>query len=354
MTKAGIRDLVSTISPTWLRTGVAEKFLYNLGLAADAMLEKLNQGVRDHIPGQGDPSALPFIGADRLIGQGLGEPAPSYAARLTLAFDDWAHAGSARSVLRQVMAFFYLPQPRARYVSQYSAWDEYQPTDNTSTTAPRHQLSPYSNWRWDNLASPVVTQGWWRRWLILYSTANTSYTPVAITGATNGTPIVITTSTPHGLATGAAAVVSGVVGNTAANGTWAVNVVSATTLALQWSTGNGAYISGGTLSGTILAPAPPIGTAGLKIGDPNNAMSIGFNALPAVGASMRQIAKLWKSANTWLLWFIVSFDDTLFDASKPALSAGLPDGTWGRWSKEVNGVRVPARAAAARYIDGVI
>lgn len=67
----------------------------------------------------------------------------------------------------------------------------------------------------------------------------------SVTGATNATPIVIT-SAAHGLTTGARVTISGVLGNTAANGTFTVTYVSSSTFSLDSSVGNGAYTSGGT------------------------------------------------------------------------------------------------------------
>lgn len=65
-----------------------------------------------------------------------------------------------------------------------------------------------------------------------------------ITGATNASPIVIT-SVGHGLQTGTRVTISGVLGNTAANGTWTITRIDADTFSLIGSTGNGAYTSGG-------------------------------------------------------------------------------------------------------------
>jgi len=70
---------------------------------------------------------------------------------------------------------------------------------------------------------------------------------LAVTGATNASPIVITTAA-HGLATGDVVTVASVGGNTAANGTFRVTVVSSTTFQLDGTTGNGAYTSGGTVA----------------------------------------------------------------------------------------------------------
>lgn len=69
----------------------------------------------------------------------------------------------------------------------------------------------------------------------------------SITGATNASPIVIT-SLGHGLSTGDAVTIADVGGNTAANssGGWFITVVDADSFSLDGSTGDGAYTSGGT------------------------------------------------------------------------------------------------------------
>lgn len=66
-----------------------------------------------------------------------------------------------------------------------------------------------------------------------------------ITGATNASPIVIT-SVAHGLTTGTRVTITGVGGNTAANATWVITRIDADTFSLTSSTGDGAYTSGGT------------------------------------------------------------------------------------------------------------
>ncbi len=67
---------------------------------------------------------------------------------------------------------------------------------------------------------------------------------VSITDASNESPIVITTSSAHGLKD--FVYVSGVNGNTAANGVYSVTVTSDTTFSLKFTTGNGNYTGGGT------------------------------------------------------------------------------------------------------------
>lgn len=77
------------------------------------------------------------------------------------------------------------------------------------------------------------------------SGAGISGTPRSITGATNASPIVIALA-GHGFVKGQKVVITGVGGNTAANGTWTVTVVDQDHFSLNGSVGNGAYTSGGT------------------------------------------------------------------------------------------------------------
>ena len=62
-----------------------------------------------------------------------------------------------------------------------------------------------------------------------------------------------TTATPHGLQTGEQVTISGVLGNTAANGTFTVTVTGPASFTLDGSTGSGTWISGGTVSQPALA-----------------------------------------------------------------------------------------------------
>ncbi|HEY2497222.1 MAG TPA: phage tail protein [Candidatus Angelobacter sp.] len=71
----------------------------------------------------------------------------------------------------------------------------------------------------------------------------------AITAASNASPIQIT-AVGHKFKTGQIVDIVGVLGNTAANGTWLVTVVDANNITLNGSTGNGAYTSGGLVLNT--------------------------------------------------------------------------------------------------------
>ncbi len=67
----------------------------------------------------------------------------------------------------------------------------------------------------------------------------------SVSGATNATPIEITVIA-HGYSTGNTVVITGVVGNTAANGTWEITSTGANTFTLDGSAGNGVRTSGGS------------------------------------------------------------------------------------------------------------
>lgn len=87
----------------------------------------------------------------------------------------------------------------------------------------------------------------------LYPKPSTS--TLLISGATNASPIVISTTADHGLEDGDQATIVGVLGNTAANGDWTVTYISDTTFSLDDSTGSGAYIAGtGDFVASISSP----------------------------------------------------------------------------------------------------
>lgn len=79
--------------------------------------------------------------------------------------------------------------------------------------------------------------------------------PLNVSNATNATPIRITTSSAHGYSDGMQVRIAGVTGNTAANGTWIIDMINSTDFDLLGSQGNAAYISGGTAQRIFLGRA---------------------------------------------------------------------------------------------------
>lgn len=90
----------------------------------------------------------------------------------------------------------------------------------------------------------------------------------SITGATNASPIVIT-SASHGLTTGAYVTITGVSGNTGANGTFQVTRIDADTFSLDGSTGTGTYTTGGTwvVTGLYKYSIDALGVTGYEQGE---------------------------------------------------------------------------------------
>jgi hypothetical protein len=82
-----------------------------------------------------------------------------------------------------------------------------------------------------------------------------SSAPAIISGASNSTPILITAS--YSFPTGTVVSISGVLGNTAANGTFTVTNFSGTQFFLFGTSGNGSYVSGGVagISGVLISNA---------------------------------------------------------------------------------------------------
>lgn len=66
-----------------------------------------------------------------------------------------------------------------------------------------------------------------------------------ISSSTNATPIVVTTSSPHGYSTGDTVFIEGHKVNTNANGRWAITVTGGSTFSLNGSVGNGVGVATG-------------------------------------------------------------------------------------------------------------
>lgn len=117
-----------------------------------------------------------------------------------------------------------------------------------------------------------------------------------ITAATNANPVVVTCNS-HGYSDGDKVTISGVLGNTAANGTHTVAGKTANTFQLSGVTGNGSYTSGGKLTaGTDTAEGVINSNRAYLIPD-DDTVSLKFlegitvNDLPDNGAGRRAISE---------------------------------------------------------------
>ncbi|MGH8894251.1 MAG: choice-of-anchor D domain-containing protein, partial [Actinomycetes bacterium] len=126
----------------------------------------------------------------------------------------------------------------------------------------------------------------------------------AVTGATNPAAPndIVITCAAHGWVTGDVVAVSGVTGNTRANGSWAIRVLSADTFALVGARANAAHAGGGIVDGPRHSPPRPITAAvnnagvvatiaghGLINGDRVSVLGLPGIAAPGNSASVRVI-----------------------------------------------------------------
>lgn len=265
----GFRDTILDLtSAPWLRTGDAEKYLYTIGLAIDCLAEKANQATKLHMPGLGDPSAIPYQGNDRLLVQGPAETTAEYLNRLVNFTAAWAKAGSSLAVIEQVQAYLSNtqqlpitahPLPEMCIVSSNATIAKWDTLYNGSTQGevPTHlQVTP-TNWDWDGLYNH-----WWC-WLILFvypvaagpsgsaasvtSTGGSGAPVIAlINGATNANPTAISTISALGFNSSDLVVISDVAGNTGANGTHTITVIDDLHFSIPVDTSaGGAYTGGG-------------------------------------------------------------------------------------------------------------
>jgi hypothetical protein len=354
------RDAIKQISPPFLSGGNAEKYEYNIGLGSDALLEKLNEAMQAHMPGLGDPTTLPLLGADRLLVQGPLETNTAFAGRLTRAFDAWQHAGSSSAILQQVLGYVTNPVnvqpgqvPIGAFVStakdsSVASWDIVYNTASASAP-PAHSRVAASNWNWDG--GYKANQAF----LILYF-------PIVLSATVGTTATLSSLSSGFATLTGLTGMTSGAVGQylqitgaaqSANNDTFQIaSFISATSVTVAGPTIVTSDANNGSIHWTLgnypaVGPAPAFTTAGVTF-DTNPNISIGLNVAPGFVTAIRNLVKTWKSDRAYVPWIIFCFaggDGRAGTEFSPlsAIGSGNPDGTWGPWAKTVSGAAVASR-----------
>jgi hypothetical protein len=370
--KSQQRDSVKRLcTAPWTQIGAGERLIYLFGLMLDFVLDKQNQAQQFHMPGQGDPSADPYLGNDRLLVQGPAEPSADFEARLREAETTWQGAGNRPSVLSQIQAYATNLQPgvaatlrEATLVgggAAHTNWSTIRNGDAQGAYPARSRIAagaPYGVWNWDGQTKP------WRAWLILFlypvpTGASGSAASVAAVGG-NGVPGV---SSGFATLTGLTGLTSGSVGqwiqlsnasNASNNGffpivavTTATSCVIANPLAIVEASG---AIDWAISEYPWIGPGPVWGANGATWGDTTR--SWGLSCAAGVISSMRAIVKTWKSLSTYYPHIILSFGGAGSPpefAPNSAQGAGNPDGTWGGLAKAVNHVVVPAKQPLNPY-----
>jgi membrane protease YdiL (CAAX protease family) len=150
-------------------------------------------------------------------------------------------------------------------------------------------------------------------------------TDLDVVGATNTTPIEITTSDDHGYQTGDTVAVRDVDGNEDANGSWTVTVVDDVTLALDGSTGSGEYVGGGTVGpGDLLYRWSTVIGGAVQYG-----LILGLVLLLSRGLAPEVLGlrapPSWRAAAGWIVAAIVAIW-VIGAALNPFLEAGEEQG----------------------------
>lgn len=150
----------------------------------------------------------------------------------------------------------------------------------------------------------------------LSGTGDSSSRTIAVTTTSNATPIVVTTGVPHLLSTGQRVTISGITGNTNANGTFKVVVLSPTTFSIFNATTDLAVVGNGTHGGS------PVLTDTACLVDAGSAFTnyVGYNLEITGGTGAGQVrriigvptattvsvATMWDvqpdATSTWVVW----------------------------------------------------
>lgn len=161
-------------------------------------------------------------------------------------------------------------------------------------------------------------------------TAVVSLATRTVSGATNATPIVVTTTAAHGMIPGNRVEISGVGGNTAANGTFVVIAVgTSTTFSLGDTTngssvaGNGAYTSGGTVTPQ---------SVNVFVSKDGGAPTTGAGTLTHIGRGPFNIAHTPDVNQLRALTAITSTTSVAGATAVTVANGGINSSTYGLWS----------------------
>ncbi|WP_437958603.1 hypothetical protein WME76_02335 [Sorangium sp. So ce119] len=106
----------------------------------------------------------------------------------------------------------------------------------------------------------------------------------------------------------------------------------------------------------IIVYAPSFGDAGNWSPSDGQAwgpdLAFGVDATTGTIDSIKRLVQQWKGAHTRCVCLIVAYDASSFDPAAAPGAVGMPDGNWGRWSKDDgSGGRVKSRRDDARYVE---
>lgn len=159
------RAAYGKLAPPWLNGNDGYRFGYSWGLCLDALAEYLRIGVRQGFPTTCDEEAISYLALDSRIRRGPAEPSDSIRERIRVAKTTWKRAGSPKSVLGQLAAYYSPADVTVRYVS--NGYDDQGNTVSdwwtlSAGTYSYTRASP-ANWNWDGQF------GDFRFWIIVHA-----------------------------------------------------------------------------------------------------------------------------------------------------------------------------------------
>jgi hypothetical protein len=361
--------------------------MYTMQLCTDLLLDKMNQAIHFRLPGQGDPSQLPYLANDRLLVQGPAETNATFVTRLQKAFKTWKKAGSRVAVIEQIQAYMQNLQPGVAATlpemtivggcyPNVATWDTQYIGDALGQVPTKTTITP-SNFNWDGKSQP------WRAWLVLFMSlvpTGQSGTNAATSTASGGSYVspgqnvsgVWVPATSGSTVNAPFLTVTGLSGMTSANvGQWltlslsahggnngtfpitAFNSATSVVIAnpagvindigpVTWSVGSYPFIGPGPawgapgyVFGQGQATPPPLDTGRnvqgvwqptLANSGYGTSLSWGLTCSAQTIESIRLLLKRWKSAATYYPDIIVAFDGVdgeLGSAYSPNSTPGL-------------------------------
>lgn len=149
------RDTLRDICPPWLQHGVAERYLYAIGVQLDVIADSMIAALEMRFPNDYSEQSLPYIGRDRRIRRGRTETAAVYSSRLTRWLRDHKRRGGPYAMLAQLYAH-YAPSAFPIELIYRNGRRYKMATDGTVS-------HDQSGWIFDSVAPEK-----WARWVLVY------------------------------------------------------------------------------------------------------------------------------------------------------------------------------------------
>lgn len=140
---------------------VGFRFLWTLIATLDKYFEYAMQALQAPWPGQGTPSALPYIGRSRGILRGQSDTDATFAARLRDWLLKWASAGTQRQLAIELHEYLG-NSPKVSVVNRAGHWVTVA-VNGTVTTA-------QASLNWDSVSNPERVNYWSELFIVIYPT----------------------------------------------------------------------------------------------------------------------------------------------------------------------------------------